>query len=80
MFALNLDTLRRDQGIKTSYSQRALDAIARALGARTQETDGPAIAWEMRQLVLTKDGSRCGSNKTDSLGSNRKGDTPSFAG
>jgi trans-aconitate 2-methyltransferase len=80
MFALNLDTLRRDESIKTNYSQRALDAIAGALGARAKETDGPAIAWEMRQLVLIKDGSQCDSNKTDSLGSNRKCKTPSFAG
>lgn len=54
MFALNLDTLRRDESIKANYSRRELDAIAGALGDRAKETEGPAIAWEMRQLVLTK--------------------------
>jgi trans-aconitate 2-methyltransferase len=60
MFALNLDTLRRDQSIKANYSRRALDAIAGALGARAKETDGPPIAWEMRQLVVSRDGPQRG--------------------
>ncbi len=79
MFALNLDTLRRDQSIKANCSQRTLDAIAGALDARAKETDGPPIAWEIRQVVI-KDGSQCRSNKTDSLGSNHNDETPSFAG
>ena len=57
MFALNLDTLRQDQSIKASYSQHQLDAIAEALGARAKDTDGPPIAWEVRQVILVRSGS-----------------------
>ncbi len=54
MFALNLDTLRRDQSIKVNHSQRQLDAIAGALSARAKEGDGPPIVWEMRQVILVR--------------------------
>jgi trans-aconitate 2-methyltransferase len=57
MFALNLETLRRDQSIKANYNHHELDAIAGALGARAKDRDGPPIAWEMRQVILVRRGS-----------------------
>lgn len=58
MFALNLETLRRDETIEADYGQRELTAIARALNVRAKETCGPPISWEMRQVVLVKGESR----------------------
>ncbi len=62
MFALNLDTLRRDESIKANYSERELDTIASALNTRAREIFRAPIAWEMRQVVLVKDEPGRGSN------------------
>ena len=56
MFALNLETLRRDPTVQAQYSESELDRIAKGLGASPAALRRAKITWCMRQLVLTDTG------------------------
>lgn len=56
MFGLNLQTLRNDKIVASTYTEGELDDVAAALAVRSDDNSAGAISWEIRQLVLQRDG------------------------